>query len=178
MGQPCSKVLRASIRLWLPFAVDVPKEISRDLLAMSPATLDRLLKPVRFRFKRRGLSTTKPAKLLRTHIPLRDGPANPQELGHIEADTVAHCGDTTAGDFVYSLVFTDGCTGWTEIRATWNKSARGILEQLKDIVMGLPSRPAAQGEVHSQPSLPKERSCACGAEELDACARALRLGAF
>lgn len=138
MGQPCSKILAASLKLWLPFAPEVPPELRRELLAMSPATLDRLLQPVRFRFKRRGLSTTKPAKLLRTHIPLRDGPANPQELGHIEADTVAHCGETTAGDFVYSLVFTDVCTGWTEIRATWNKTAHGILEQLKDIEAKLP----------------------------------------
>lgn len=137
-GQPCSKLLKPSLRLWLPFAQEVPPEIRKDLLMMSPATLDRMLKPVRLRFKRRGLSTTKPAKLLRTHIPLRDGPANAQELGHVEADTVAHCGETTAGDFVYSLVFTDVCTGWTEIRATWNKSARGILEQLKDIESQLP----------------------------------------
>jgi hypothetical protein len=138
MGQPCSKILRPSLRLWLPFAPEVPQKIQRDLLAMSPATLDRLLQPVRFRFKRRGLSTTKPAKLLRTHIPLRDGPANVWELGHIEADTVAHCGETTAGDFVYSLVFTDVCTGWTEIRATWNKTAHGILQQLQDIESKLP----------------------------------------
>jgi hypothetical protein len=140
MDQPCSRILRASLRLWLPFAPEVPQNIRQDLLAMSPATLDRLLKPVRFRFKRRGLTTTKPAKLLRTHIPLRDGPANARELGHIEADTVAHGGETTAGDFVYSLVFTDVCTGWTEIRATWNKSAEGILEQLTDIESKLPFR--------------------------------------
>lgn len=140
MDQPCSRILRASLRVWLPFAPEVPPELRRDLLAMSPATLDRLLKPVRFRFQRRGLTTTKPAKLLRTHIPLRDGPANARELGHIEADTVAHGGETTAGDFVYSLLFTDVCTGWTEIRATWNKSARGILEQLADIESQLPFR--------------------------------------
>lgn len=38
--------------------------------------------------------------------------------GFMEADTVAHCGDSLAGDFVWSLTMTDICTGWTECRTT------------------------------------------------------------
>lgn len=137
--QPCGKLLKATLPLWLPHLhVDPPVE--RELLAMSAATLDRMLKPLRFQYRRRGRCTTKPGKLLRHHIPLRDGPADTQHLGHIEADTVAHCGDSTAGDFIYSLTFTDVCTGWTELRATWNKSAHGILEQLKNIEEQMPFR--------------------------------------
>lgn len=136
--QPCGKLLKATLPLWLPHLPKVDKQVRQSLLAMSPATLDRMLKPLRFKYRRRGLCTTKPGKLLRHHIPLRDGPPNTKDLGHIEADTVAHCGDSTAGDFLYSLTFTDVCTGWTELRATWNKSAHGILEQLKDIQAHLP----------------------------------------
>jgi hypothetical protein len=136
--QPCGKLLKATLPLWLPFMPQIDALVQKDLLAMSAASLDRMLKPQRFKYRRRGLSTTKPGKLLRHHIPLRDGPPQTKKLGHIEADTVAHCGDSTAGDFVYSLTFTDVCTGWTELRATWNKSARGILEQLKDIEANLP----------------------------------------
>jgi hypothetical protein len=51
---------------------------------------------------------------------------------------VAHGGDSVADDFVYSLTLTDVCTGWTEIRVTWNKSAHGVLQQLKDIESQLP----------------------------------------
>jgi|SRR5581483_11016936 hypothetical protein len=130
--QPCGKLLKTALPLWLPFVPEAQR-VQHDLLAMSAATLDRLLKRARFQHRRRGLCATKPGKLLRHHIPLRDGPPDTKHLGHIEADTVAHCGDSVAGDFIYSLTFTDVCTGWTEIRATWNKSARGILEQLKDI---------------------------------------------
>lgn len=137
--QPCGKLLKASLPLWLPH-LQVDEQVQRKLLAMSAATLDRMLKPLRFQYRRRGRCTTKPGKLLRHHIPLRDGPADTKQLGHIEADTVAHCGDSTAGDFIYSLTFTDVCTGWTELRATWNKSAHGILEQLKDIEKDLPFR--------------------------------------
>jgi len=35
-----------------------------------------------------------------------------------------------AGDFIYSLTFTDLVSGWTEIRVTWNKATAGIREQL------------------------------------------------
>jgi hypothetical protein len=136
--QPCSKLLKATLPLWLGFLPKLSPAIERDLLSMSAATLDRLLKPVRFAHRRRGLRTTRPGKLLRHHIPLRAGPPDTSSLGHVEADTVAHCGDSTAGDFVYSLTFTDVCTGWTEIRATWNKSALGIVEQLRDIESKLP----------------------------------------
>jgi len=135
--QPCGKLFKATLPLWLPFVPEA-QSVQEDLLSMSAATLDRLLKKSRFEHRRRGLCTTKPVKLLRHHIPLREGPADTQHWGHIEADTVAHCGDSVAGDFVYSLTLTDVCTGWTEIRATWNKSTRGILEQLKDIESQLP----------------------------------------
>ena len=55
----------------------------------------------------------------------------------MEADTVAHCGDSTAGDFVYSLTVTDPASGWTENRAIWNKGATGILAQFQDIERSL-----------------------------------------
>lgn len=56
----------------------------------------------------------------------------------MEADTVAHCGDSLAGDFVWSLTMTDLCTGWTECRATWNKGADGVMTQIKAIQKALP----------------------------------------
>jgi hypothetical protein len=136
--QPCGKLLKVILPVWTCFLTDLEGSLKKELLAMSAATLDRLLKPARFQHRRRGLCATKPGKLLRHHIPLRDGPPDTKHLGNIEADTVAHCGDSVAGDFVYSLTFTDVCTGWTEIRATWNKSARGITTQLKDIEEKLP----------------------------------------
>lgn len=114
------------------------RSVQEDLLRMSAATLDRLLQPLRAKHRRRGLCATKPGTLLRHTVPLRGGPPDTGSLGNIEADTVAHGGDSTAGDFIYSLTFTDVCTGWTELRATWNKGAGGILDQLKDIESKLP----------------------------------------
>ena len=137
--QPCGKRLKEAIPLWLPhLKKGMSAEVRRQLLALSPATLDRLLAPLRTRHPRRGLGTTKPGSLLRHQVALRGGPANTGEPGHLEADTVAHCGDTTAGDFVYSLTVTDPATGWTENRATWNKGAAGILAQYQEMEQVLP----------------------------------------
>lgn len=51
---------------------------------------------------------------------------------------MAHCGDSLAGDFVWSLTMTDICTGWTECRAIWNKGAEGVMTQIQAIQKALP----------------------------------------
>ena len=56
----------------------------------------------------------------------------------MEADTVAHCGNSMAGDFIWSLTLTDIHSSWTECRATWNNGAQGVIEQIKNIEQGLP----------------------------------------
>jgi hypothetical protein len=72
---PCSKRLKVILPLWLPgysqaFAPLSPKVI-RALCAISAATIDRILQPVRLRYKTHGRTTTKPGTLLRTHIPIK-----------------------------------------------------------------------------------------------------------
>jgi len=56
----------------------------------------------------------------------------------VEADTVAHCGNSLAGDFIWSLTLTDIHTGWTECRAMWNNGAAGVIQQIENIQAGLP----------------------------------------
>lgn len=137
--QPCGKRLKEIIPLWLPhLKKGVSASVRQQLLDLSAATIDRLLAPMRARHPRRGLRTTKPGSLLRHQVALRGGPANTTEPGHLEADTVAHCGDTTAGDFIYSLTVTDPASGWTENRAVWNKGAAGILARYQDMEKVLP----------------------------------------
>ncbi|HTY87326.1 MAG TPA: hypothetical protein VMB80_07665 [Candidatus Acidoferrum sp.] len=135
--QLCSKLLKAALPEWLDCYEQTHGRLStqlrQQLLAISPAQIDRLLRPLRVRYPRRGLSTTKPGTLLRHRIPTRGGPPDTTTPGHIEADTVAHCGDSVAGNFAYSLTFTDLYSGWTELRAVWNKSSSAILDHLKSI---------------------------------------------
>jgi len=141
-GQMASKRLQVAIPLWLPQYEKTYGVIADDvrylLLAMSAATMDRLLEGVRVTVGKRGLSGTKPGTLLKKQIPIQAGVWDVTQPGFMEADTVAHCGDSLAGDFAWSLTMTDICTGWTEYRVTWNKGSNGVLLRIKEIEKALP----------------------------------------
>lgn len=140
--QLCSKLLKAALPEWLEHhqrrCAPLPEAFKEKLLAISPAQIDRLLKPVRFQHPKKGLSTTRPGTLLRHAVPTRGGPPDTSRPGSVEADTVAHCDDSTEGDYVNSLTFTELFSGWTENRAVWNKSADAVLEQLRQLEAVVP----------------------------------------
>ena len=139
---PCSKRLKAILPLWLPgygqqFGTLCP-EVTTALLSISPASIDRVLKPVRIEYKKRGRATTKPGTLLRKHIPIKTNQWNESRPGFLEADTVAHCGESLAGMFAYTIDCVDIATGWSEQRAVWGKAQAGVLEQIHHIERSLP----------------------------------------
>jgi hypothetical protein len=138
--QMCSKKLKVAIPLWLPFyekEYEPLETVLKDkLLHASPATIDRLLKPFRALYKK-GRCTTKPGTLLKNQIPISTNHWDVSRPGFFEADTVAHCGNSMAGDFVYSLTFTDILSGWTENRAVWGRGSQGVLKRIEDIEQGL-----------------------------------------
>lgn len=140
--QMCSKKLKVVLPVWLPFYEEgygqLSQEVRERLLKMSHATIDRLLKPNKAKYKRRGLSGTKPGTLLKNQIPIRTDNWDITKPGFCEADTVAHCGNSLVGDFVWSLTMTDIFSGWTENRALWGKGSDGVLTQVKDIEKKLP----------------------------------------
>lgn len=140
--QMCSKRLKAALPLWLPFYEqrhgDLSSEIRTKLLKISPASIDRLLKKVRARYPGKGLCSTRPGGLLKHHIPIRTDNHDAVRPGFLEVDSVAHCGNSMAGNMVFSLTFTCIYSQWTENRATWNKGAAGVLEQVKDLEQELP----------------------------------------
>ena len=139
---PCSKRLKSMLPIWLPGYVECfgepPPEVIKALLNISPPTIDRILKPIRFQYTKRGRSTTKPGTLLRKQIPIKTNQWDEARPGFLEADTVAHCGDSTAGVYVNTIDFVDIATGWTEQRAVWGKGETGVLEQIKNIESVLP----------------------------------------
>lgn len=72
----CSKRLKAVIPNWLPFyeksfCVKLNELSKKKLLSISPATIDRILVKERKKLTRLGLSTTKPGKLLKKHVPIK-----------------------------------------------------------------------------------------------------------
>jgi hypothetical protein len=134
---PCSKRLKVILPIWLPGYVELFGELSTGitdaLLRISPPTIDMILKPIRFHYTKRGRSTTKPRTLLRKQIPIKTNRWDESRPGFLEADTVAHCGESTAGMFANTIDFVDIATGWTEQRAVWGKGETGVLEQIKNI---------------------------------------------
>lgn len=139
---PCSKRLKAILPLWLPGYERqygaLGQDIYNALLAISAATIDRMLKDTRSRYSGKGRSTTKPGTLLRRQIPVQVNQWDESRPGFLEADTVAHCGSSMAGMFVFTLDCVDIATGWTEQRALWGKGEHATVEQIKDIEKMLP----------------------------------------
>lgn len=140
--QLCSKLLQAALPEWLEHharrGAPLPEAVKNKLLQISPAQIDRLLRPSRVQQPKKGLATTRPGTLLRHAVPTRHGPPDTTRVGSVEADTVAHCDDSTEGDYVNSLTFTELFSGWTENRAVWNKSADAVLVQLKELECVVP----------------------------------------
>jgi hypothetical protein len=133
--QLCSKLLKAALPEWLTHherrSAPLPEAFKKKLQGISPAQIDRLLRPARVRHPKKGLSTTRPGTMLRHAVRTRSGPPVTTVPGSVEADTVAHCDDSTEGDYVNSITFTELFSGWTENRAVWNKSADAVRAQLK-----------------------------------------------
>jgi hypothetical protein len=137
----CGKRLAPALELWLPhyqrhYGRLLPLQ-KRLLGAVSAATLDRLLADCRAR-ARGGKSGTRPGSLLRHQVPIQGEAWDERRLGFLEADSVAHCGGSLAGNFIWSLTYTDLASAWTEGRAVWNKGATGVVEQTKHVEQELP----------------------------------------
>jgi len=141
MNRPCSRLLRANIPLWLPH-YQQSKVVSRPtrnkLLQISHASIDRLLHPVRRKYGSHGLGATRPVSPLKHQVPIRTHHADIDEPGSLQADSVAHGGDSVEGDFVWSITMTDVFSQWTESRAVWNKGYHGVAKAIEQIEDGLP----------------------------------------
>lgn len=139
--QPCSKRLKAAVKLWLPYYEiehgELGGALRERLQELSAATIDRLLKPVRVSLGSRGRCGTRPGTLLRKDIPVRTEHWDVAGPGWVEADTVAHCGESMAGDFCWSVTVTDVHTQWTETRAVWNKGQHEVRSRIEDIEKAL-----------------------------------------
>lgn len=139
---PCSKLLKAMIPHWLPHYAQTFEPIDSKTLILiekiSSSTIDRILKPIRPQYQKKGRSCTKPGSLLRNQIPIQTDQWNQTVPGFIESDTVHHCGENTAGQYVLTVNYTDLATGWTEQRAVWGKGEMGVLKQTEHVEQSLP----------------------------------------
>lgn len=107
------------------------------LLAASPATIDRLLAPIRGTAgpRRKRKTQTKSSR----EIPVRTfADWKEPAPGFLEVDFVAHGGDSMQGTFLWSLVATDVCSGWTEAVPLVAREQSLVVEGLEVIRRQLP----------------------------------------
>jgi hypothetical protein len=125
----CGRRLVAMLPEWIPAYEQherrMPGEVREKLLTASGRTLDRLLEPLRGQGA--GRSLTRPGTLLRHQIPIRGSVWEEGKAGWLEVDTVALCGGSVAGEFVWML---DG--------AMWGRGQAGTLAALRDVEASLP----------------------------------------
>lgn len=108
------------------------------LLQMSERTMKRHVLALQKKHGiRRGISSTKPSSL-KAIIPIFKGPWKDVLPGTGQIDTVAHCGHSLLGDFVFSLNYIDAATYWIIPRAQWNKGQTATQESLAVIRSRLP----------------------------------------
>jgi len=143
----------------------LPESIREGVLAISAAQIDRVLAPRKIGFGIVNRRTPKANAAVKALVPIRAECWDAKEPGWIEsrrlagaeidsrrlpggrdergarasqADTVAHCGGDMGGSFLWSLTATDIFSGWTEVRASWNRGQHNVCGAFAEIEEALP----------------------------------------
>ena len=140
----CSKLLVAV----MPDLVDalerhgelqLPGELRAQLVEISAASIDRLL-----RRHRRGLGLqprrpSTPVGSLKSEIPVRTWSEwTGVEAGSLQADLVLHCGESTDGFYLTTLCAVDVATGWTELQPVWGHGKQRVGTAVHHVRQRLP----------------------------------------
>ena len=140
--QPCGKRLKPMLAAWLPYYErrygDLGSEVRESVLAISAAQIDRLLAPGKIGAGMVNRRTPKTNAAVKALVEIRAECWDAKEPGWIEADTVAHCGGDMGGSFLWSLTATDIFSGWTEVRASWNRGQHNVCSAFTEIEEALP----------------------------------------
>lgn len=140
-GYLWSQRLKAALPLWIPWARErfyITPELEKQLLSISPATIDRRLRPKKRRLKRRIYGTTRPGSLLKHHIPIKTDSWDVHTPGFLEVDLVSHSGSSSKEDFIHTLDCVDIHTTWSERRAVMGRGQRMVLDAFREIKEALP----------------------------------------
>lgn len=142
-SEPCAENLHGIV-------VDYVRILTRDkvwkhsseatlkLLAMSLGTMKkRVAKFTRKKFLTHGKSSTNPSAI-HNLIPVRSGDWDTAPVGTEQIDTVAHCGHTLVGSFIYTVNATDVPTLWGARRAQLNKGQEATVRSMEYMTKEIP----------------------------------------
>lgn len=133
--------LKAALPLWMAWIKKrwaLSPEEEGQLLAMSPATIDRRLGPYKKRLRSKIYGKTKPGRWLRQTVPIQTESWNVPDPGWLESDTVSHSGPSAAGIFAHTLNQVDLFSGWVEMKAILGKRAEEIVAAADEMRTEMP----------------------------------------
>ena len=117
----------------------LPEDVRSQVLAVSAATIDRLLVVPRTKGNGRGRRRVGAVSALRRSIPVRTFADWKEPLpGFVEADLVSHSGPNASGSFAQTLTITDIASGWTECVALVVRDGALVVEALAKLRKALP----------------------------------------
>jgi len=140
-GCPWSVRLKALLPLWMPWAkkrFHLTAHLERQLLSVSPSTIDRRLKDKKLQLKKNLYGRTKPGTLLKHHIPIKTDHWDVMRPGFTEVDLVSHSGSCATGEFIHTLNMTDIHTTWVESQAVMGKGQTRVQEAMEEMRQSLP----------------------------------------
>jgi len=142
-GLPCGKLLQPVIA---PYVASLRRHggvddaAAAEVLRMSASTMDRLprrAKPLGGRRWGRRDSLGEHRRKIGLKRDVWPDDAR-MWTGWVEVDTVAHCGGSLSGSFMWTLACCDIATQWTEMRPAWNKGAHAVCSALKEAFDAMP----------------------------------------
>ena len=153
----CGKLLKPQIETFLPFYEKehdkIEEEIKLELLTISSATIDRLLRKEKKRQDYQRLKERsylkKKDRFLQNLIPIKthgEWSFVVDQPDKVQIDLVSHDGGNLRGDFIQTLNMVDYKTGWDVMRACLNKAASNVFPKLKE---GLSLFPFEIKSIHS-----------------------------
>ena len=149
LDHPCAERLRPSL-VWMAKHLAAHQELEvravvlEKLSRISISTVERHLRTMGQNRTRRPRKPPRAPNAALHGIPMGRLPWNTTQPGHLEADTVHHCGDSASGEYIHTVQMVDVATGWTERRATLGRSYvvmkdafRHILNQTPFLVLAV-----------------------------------------
>lgn len=135
---PCGQRLKPLIeteldRLRRLQELDISIRTAEKLRTVSPATIDRLLRPRKQAWKLHHKSAARGPGLIARKIPLRMGSGKSLRVGSVDMDLVLHCGSSTAGEYGHSLSTLDLGSAWWEAEVVMGRAQRRIFNAIKEI---------------------------------------------
>ncbi len=119
--------------------IELAPEVRSGLLALSSATMDRLLAPYRRSCLRRPYTPSHSTSAIRALVAVRTfGEWEEVEVGSMQMDMVLHCGESTEGFYLSTLVGVDVVTGWSEVRTVWGKGKERVRGAAHHVLKALP----------------------------------------